>query len=259
MKIWQTLHALVLILILSGCVSWSAVPGVDGYRLNICDKIDPYSLRISGPTNKRMEACVSKHSGASIKRVIISSQGGSVLSALRIGDTMATWKMELIIENECVSSCANYFIPVASRVVLRSGSAIVLHGSIDEGFIEQNKSRMTPEALERTLETAELQRLYAERFDIPQAWLLLRRRYSREEMKVDGLEGEFAPFHPSSRALAFVVVEAPFLLSCFPEVEFEGLENMLTARAKDDVELARALAGKKYARSGSAKCSDYPS
>lgn len=254
MRVWQGFCALVLPIFLAGCATWSAVPGVDGYRLNLCEKTDAQTLRLSGPIDERMEVCVSRYSDDVIKRVIISSQGGSVRSALRIGETIATWHAELVIEGECVSSCANYFVPVASRVVLHPGGAIVLHGSIDEGFIDKNRNAMNPAALDGSRETVRLQRLYADRFDIPPAWLLTRQRYSSPEMNVDGLEGEFVPFHPSGRAMAFLVAEAPFLRSCFPHIAFEGLEDMLSERARVEFDLARTLAANKFARSGDARC-----
>ncbi|MEL0628869.1 hypothetical protein [Psychromonas aquatilis] len=58
----------------------------------------------------------------------VNSLGGNVHAAMDLADWIKENNISLIVEGNCFSSCANYFIPGASSVLIKSRSIAGLHG-----------------------------------------------------------------------------------------------------------------------------------
>jgi len=72
--------------------------------------------------------------------IVVNSGGGSVYDAAKIGQTIQGKNMTIIVRGVCLSSCANFLLPAANKVVLDNGfigfhgnlaSCIHLYGGID--------------------------------------------------------------------------------------------------------------------------------
>lgn len=66
--------------------------------------------------------------GVEVHTMVVDSQGGHVGSAVRFGWEMDARKMRLIVSGVCLSSCANYWAPAASELVVVPGGVIAWHG-----------------------------------------------------------------------------------------------------------------------------------
>lgn len=170
-------------------------------------KADGPTLRVSGATDERMLACLE--SAGDFRRLEITSGGGEVRTAMKIGRSLAARQAELVVVGYCGSSCANYLIPAANRVRVSAGARILLHGSIDEWLVAEGASP----------EVYELQREYAAERDIPPGWLLMR---TADDGAADRL-GMFVTgsARPIGRTAAYIIVEPSFMASCFPALPIQ--------------------------------------
>lgn len=62
--------------------------------------------------------------------VVVNSPGGEVPAALEIGLAFFELETRLIIYGNCNSSCANYLLPAAFRLVVWDNARVILHGSL---------------------------------------------------------------------------------------------------------------------------------
>ena len=81
--------------------------------------------------------CISEDSAQSLIRLldkhpdvplVVKSTGGAVNAAIDVARTMLRHRTRLIIRGECLSSCANYWLPVARFVEVEEGGVILFHG-----------------------------------------------------------------------------------------------------------------------------------
>ncbi|MGZ9100602.1 MAG: hypothetical protein ACXW3O_12935, partial [Brevundimonas sp.] len=213
-------RALILSLILSatgllaGCATTLPGPVELGLQPR-CEVSADGDLTLRGPTNQAMLACVQKQTPLNARRVIVSSTGGDVASALSIAEMLAPLRAEIVVRGDCHSSCANYFLPVGRRITLEPNAWIILHGSIDGHVLAQQL------ALGGTRELYDRQMAFAERHDVPLGWLLFR---TTEEFQAGApgrhVTGSVQTWSPEGDAnIAYTVVEEAFLRSCLPRVE----------------------------------------
>ena len=66
--------------------------------------------------------------------LIINSAGGRADLAIDIGRTMHRNETRLIVNQLCHSSCANYLVPAAFKLVVWEDSFIMMHGSLPREF-----------------------------------------------------------------------------------------------------------------------------
>lgn len=235
------LCALAVVLMLLGACATS--PSGTGDN-TICEA-SGNTIRVVGATNGAMLACMEKFQNYG--RVEITSAGGSVRSAIAIGKKLATMQVELTVVDYCESSCANYLVPVARTLVVRSGARIVLHGSVDEWAV----ARGAP------INLYETQRVFAEAHSIPPGWLLMRtetdalnRRHGSSIVFVDGSD--------STGDAMFIIVEPEFLASCLPKLAaiWEAPTYINTTRSSP--RLTRSLQDQGFRSSGAMRCSGSP-
>ena len=63
------------------------------------------------------------------ERLLISSGGGSVKAGIALGRWVREQGLALVIEDYCLSSCANYVFTAAMRRIIRSGAVVGWHGN----------------------------------------------------------------------------------------------------------------------------------
>lgn len=167
------------------------------------------------------------------------------------------------VEGECNSSCANYFLPLASRIALAPDAIVLLHGSIDPWTIDRWRSRRSDfiaqrarhghdeaaatETFDELLATAQglkaRQDEFARRNNVPPGWLLYREPCSG---RVPGLANQPAP----GRA---VLVEEPMIRSCLTEAEIVPFQQSLN-RAWLRSPRRLGLLWRRIVPSGEARC-----
>lgn len=208
-------------------------------------------------------ACVKKHASKKIDLVILNSKGGNVQSALQIGDILATYRAHMIVKRRCNSSCANYFLPVARKVTVSAKSLILLHGSIDGGFVKMAVAQNGPERFEGAQALADAQSDYAERHDIHRGWLLYRNSYGKTMKQymtyLDGALGWTPEIntlemkHPLK--LQGFLIEQTMLESCLKNVVIEDYQDTALDRAKEKISKRMNYLKQGFVSSGTLQCS----
>lgn len=201
-------------------------------------------LALRGPTDQAMLDCVETSPHAATIRV--RSPGGGVTTAMRIAERLHAMNAELVIDGYCESSCANYFVPVARRLVVEAGARIVLHGSSDAHM------------LARTGQAAifERQRAFVARFDVPLGWLLYRTEAEFRAGDKGRYLGGSADTPPGDDRIAYIVVEERLLRSCFPRLEIELRPEPYAERLRREPSRRARLARQGFYPSGSLECVD---
>lgn len=64
-----------------------------------------------------------------IKRVVISSTGGDVESAIKLADEIFNRKIDVYVEGPCFSSCANYIFTAGAKKYILNGGLVAWHGA----------------------------------------------------------------------------------------------------------------------------------
>ncbi|MFV0575435.1 MAG: hypothetical protein ACK5NC_08510 [Vibrio sp.] len=95
------------------------------YKLHIQNDTLFFKGEINSSSIDKAFKLVNEHN---ITTINIDSPGGSVDVAMDFAEWMRDNKIKLVIENECFSSCANYFIPAAASVLVKSGTIVGWHG-----------------------------------------------------------------------------------------------------------------------------------
>jgi hypothetical protein len=67
---------------------------------------------------------------SAIKRLVITSRGGSVAAALDMADAVHERQLDIEVPATCLSSCANYVFPAAQNKVLGRPGAVAWHGNM---------------------------------------------------------------------------------------------------------------------------------
>lgn len=196
-------------------------------------------FRIEGEINEALAACVAAAFQPTTRVVVLNSPGGNVAFALDVAEHFEGRGLEMRVENECNSSCANYFLPLAGRIVVEPEALILLHGSLDAAlqanliarraaFIRERIAQgETPEEaaaahdglLANLDETSARQAQFAARNHVPPGWLLYRQPGSD---RIEGVSGE-----PDGSARLGLIVEETFMRSCLRGIEIEPFDARL--------------------------------
>jgi hypothetical protein len=104
----------VLVVCLSACAAACGATGEDV---------------LSGPTDQKMFDAVQQRIAAGEKLIKINSRGGREEDALRIAQLLRRNRVALEVEGACLSSCAQYLLVGASRVIVHPGAAVAFHGN----------------------------------------------------------------------------------------------------------------------------------
>ena len=74
------------------------------------------------------EALVEQINSGKITKLVISSEGGDVISALRMVDAINAHEVSVEVVEECASSCANYILLLVDQVRVAANTTIFFHG-----------------------------------------------------------------------------------------------------------------------------------
>lgn len=98
---------------------------------------------IETPALVAFEGCIDQQSARLLIRaldrhptsaLLVKSSGGDVNAAVEAATVMALLRTRLIIRGQCLSSCANYWLPAAASVDVEEGSVIGFHGDARTTF-----------------------------------------------------------------------------------------------------------------------------
>lgn len=230
--------AAVAALIVSGCAHTSVEdPRALATAAPACRQETAERFWLTGPVTAEMAACVAATFQPTTRELILQSPGGDVFSALDIAQRFEGRRMTMRVRGRCSSACANYFLPLAGRIVVEPGALIEIHGSADpwtvDRFLTSDEAEMRTQGVAQAdvavrIERArikltalvERQAVFAERNGIAPGWLLYRTPGSDEVRGLSGWPGKGA----------FILVEEPMLRSCLPGVEIEPFQAELERR-----------------------------
>ncbi|MFC5345492.1 hypothetical protein ACETK8_07035 [Brevundimonas staleyi] len=234
--------ACLLFGLLGGCASTRSFTyeGPDHVRTGACEQRSPEVFAISGEIDAELAQCVRDNFADTTRELALDTEGGSVEAALDIVEVIQGHDLTMRVEGECNSSCANYFLPLAERIVVEPNAMILLHGSVDPWTIHRWRERKAEfMAMQtgrgRTVEEAETsfqqlltdaealivrQAAFADRHGVRPGWLLYRVPGSRQ---VVGLSDQ------PTRAVA-ILVEERMMRSCLPGVEIAPYQKTLERR-----------------------------
>lgn len=222
---------------LTACASsrFYVIKSADEARTGACEQRTPEIFAISGAIDTELATCVRETFAETTRELILDTEGGSVEAALDIVKVLEGRRLTMRVEGECNSSCANYFLPVAGRIVVGPKGMVLLHGSMDPWTLENWRSKRAEfiaiqAAAGRTDDAAEkdfvelislgekiiaLQAEFAERHNVSPGWLMYRTPGSGQ---ITGLS------HTPQMSRA-ILVEEPMMRSCLPGVEIEPFQS----------------------------------
>lgn len=161
--------ALLLLLgitLLTGCGGQSSAadicqPGVtrNGSELQVCGVID---ADLADRALHELKAPTS--------RVVVTSQGGSTVDAIRIADGLNATKATLVIRRYCSSACASFLFAGAQKAIVEDGAIVIFHhttSAVNEIAKPHDLNMLNPAANE--ISSREIQ-FYRER-GLPQDFL----------------------------------------------------------------------------------------
>lgn len=218
-----------------------------------CEVTREGDLLLRGNTTEPMLACLRKADLKPVKRVVADSNGGPVVVAVQIGELLAGLHAEMIVRGHCNSACANYFLPVARKITVESGSLVLLHGSIDDAALANTALAAEVHNLR---EEYDQQMVFVEKHRIPRGWLLMRdAEEHREKRGSKFTAGQIAqPFTEGKINVKALLVEEPFMRSCLRGVEITPFDKTISQRIYAEEKLARALAKQGIFPSGTMTC-----
>lgn len=236
-------------LALGGCISMN--PGL-GWGPP-CEITKEGDLLLRGNTTEPMLACLQKADLKPVKRIVADSNGGPVVVAVQIGELLAGLHAEMIVRGQCNSACANYFLPVARKITVESGSLVLLHGSIDDAALA---NATLAAQVDNLPEEYDQQMVFVDKHRIPRGWLLMR---DAEEHKAKRgskfTAGQIAqPFTEGKVNVKALLVEETFMRSCLPDIEITPFDKTIAQRIYTEEKLARALAKQGIFPSGTMTC-----
>ena len=86
-------------------------------------------IRYIGETNQKLIDCLSKYK-KNIRVILkITSPGGNTETAISAAEIIEKHKWSVEVIGFCLSSCGNYIIPAAHKLIVKPYSIIALHGS----------------------------------------------------------------------------------------------------------------------------------
>ena len=225
-------------LLLGACASLGGASAREGPALP-CEQRTPEVFVLQGETNEALAACVASAFRPTTRELLLDSPGGNGDRALDIAAHFEGRGLTMRVVDECNSSCANYFLPLAGRIVVEPGAIIMLHGSLDpalrahmiderETFIRERMSGgasradaiASHDSLLANLEaTSARQAEFAARNRVAPGWLLHRQPGSDDIL---GTAGE-----PDGAASTALIVEEAFMRSCLAGVQINPFDARL--------------------------------
>jgi hypothetical protein len=105
-------------------------------------RVDGDVIYFFGLLNPEVTKAVTPHIvSGKYKTLRITSPGGDVLSAMDFGALVYDYGLNVTVDKECQSSCANYIFPAGKSKTIESDSLIVWHGDARQrDFLEKLKT-----------------------------------------------------------------------------------------------------------------------
>ncbi|MBX9614221.1 MAG: hypothetical protein K2X25_01380 [Caulobacteraceae bacterium] len=193
---------------------WLTASARPAQAASSCRQLTPDVFFLRGEIDQSLADCVAGRLQPTTREVVLDSRGGSVGPALDIAERFEGRRLTMRVRNECNSSCANYFLPLAGRLIVEPGAIVGLHGSLDPMLIANTRRRgQSEETIGRLIQTANRQMIFARRNNIHPGWLLYRRA---DATATEALDGEWGGL---TRERRMVIVEERMARSCLPNVE----------------------------------------
>jgi hypothetical protein len=86
-----------------------------------------------------------------IAELRINSRGGDAEKTLKLAQRLVGRIDLIVVDGVCASSCANYLLPIAKRVIVNPNSLVLLHGSIDldqvAAYVDANRDQVRKQTL----------------------------------------------------------------------------------------------------------------
>lgn len=83
-----------------------------------------------GPIDAERNAAFFRDvAGRAVERLRITSSGGSVEAGIALARWVHRNNLDVVVDDHCLSSCANYVFPAGARKVIRPGAVVAWHGS----------------------------------------------------------------------------------------------------------------------------------
>ncbi len=187
-----------------------------------CRQQSPEVFVLTGEIDQALADCITRRFQPTTREVILDSRGGSVGPALDIAERFEGRRLTMRVRNECNSSCANYFLPLAGRLIVEPDAVIGLHGSADPMLLALSRANgATEDEMQRLTRLAGRQMAFARRNNIHPGWLMYR---AAGATATDGLDGAWGGQTSTARMF---IVEERMARSCLPGVEIEPYQDAL--------------------------------
>jgi hypothetical protein len=90
----------------------------------------PHSAHYTGPVSaQHNDEFFARVKGQKIKRLLITSSGGEVEAGIALGRWVFLNQVDVIVEDYCLSSCANYVFPAARYKTIKPRAIVAWHGN----------------------------------------------------------------------------------------------------------------------------------
>lgn len=228
---------------------------------------DCRTLIVEAPDHLAFSGCITSMTAQGLIRVIeanpdhplvVRSEGGAVNAALDVARVMARNRTRLIVRGQCLSACANYWVPAAATVEVESNAVIGFHGDAQTTYRDHAASISTePLAREGIQSVVDLEeRVGKEIPAIGDVHTLQAIRTSKSPLAVsyrgsslrcDGL-GRSAVWTPSLQRLASLALVARLTsrnVGFAPSIESSHDDNLLTASNDDSDPLASCVSAER--------------
>lgn len=94
------------------------------------------------------------------KKLVIDTFGGDTRQAMKLGRFLRAEKIDLYVNNVCLSSCAQILLPAANNLFFRNNSLIGMHDS------QFSTNLLTGYSSEASSQEAQMETEYYEEFDV---------------------------------------------------------------------------------------------
>ena len=252
-KLYLGFGTLLPCILLGGCAT---LENLAATKYECALSSDGTHLALSGPTDEKMLACVEENISPRLKAVTVNTNGGNVKTAMKTADLLAPNNVTLTVKSNCNSSCANYFLPVAGRIIVQKNANIMLHGSIDEGFVQrvatQRGQRPVPASAK---DIEQQQKEFVEKYDVDLGWLMYRTAAQYDSKSAsDYLTGEPEVWGADNAKIRSYIAEEDFIRSCLRDVQIDPFEDTIAQQVYDSKKLQSRLAKQGIYPSGSMRC-----
>lgn len=96
-----------------------------------CEMVRPAQMVCSGASDRLLKCLDYLEVDGALHALRITSAGGETGRTLLTAKRLIGKLDVLIVDKLCASSCANYLVPAASKLMVNPNSYVILHGSVN--------------------------------------------------------------------------------------------------------------------------------